>query len=1209
MLVDRYFTINPENLSSLHDEEVVFDAVITGADGTEVFRQDNVSAPESWSQTAVNIVASKYFAGKLGHGEREGSVYDMVQRVAFTIADAGLENGYFFSEEDKLTFQDELTYILLTQRASFNSPVWFNVGVHEKPQCSACFILSVNDSMDSILEWIKVEGKIFKGGSGSGVNLSNLRGSMEHLSGGGVASGPVSFMRGADASAGAIKSGGTTRRAAKMVILNADHPDIEEFIWCKAKEEKKAWALGEAGYDMGLNGEAWTSIQFQNANNSVRASDWFMEKATGAEADNGWVGSKYKAVPRKDDSIAQTLSELNASGVLDQICEAAWICGDPGMQFDDTINEMHTCPNSGRINGSNPCCFVGETLVDTSEGKIQIGELAQAKTLPYVFAYDSSTNLPVLRSIDRVWKAGETRRLVEVITDRGIVVHCTPEHRFLLRNGEYVEAEFLSPGDRLRKIGRWINERRSNRHYINHRETERASNGTVIQSRFMWEQVHGLIPRDMDVHHINGDSTDDRLSNFELIKYTEHKSSHSAGLNNPNSVLVSESRLLDTWEAIERTGEVTVWRWNKYIRDNCLQGIVPQAGSPTHGGRIQGRTWKEFTEYMQNLKLLANDTVKSVRVINLVEAVSVYDMEVEGIHNFAVASEDAVHSIVVHNSEYMHIDNSACNLASINLMKFRDESGKFLVEGFEQTVKVLITAMDILVTISGYPTKKIENNAKSHRQLGLGYANLGALLMANGVPYDSVAGREYAAAITSLMCGQAYVHSTTLARQVGSFHAFHKNALEMIAVLEMHMESNKALHVHQDSDVIIQHAHGHWGEAITSASEGWMRNSQATVLAPTGTIGFMMDCDTTGVEPAISLISYKTIVGGGHMKLVNQTVELALETLGYTKDDREGILDYIADTGTIEGAPGIRELQLPVFDCAFAAGERTISPEGHVKMMGAVQPFISGAISKTVNLPETATPQDIREMFILAWECGVKAIAVYRDGSKRTQPLSAKLVNSGVIEEEQERALTASETLPAAEPIRKRLPKTRQSVTHHFEVAGHDGYVNVGLYENGTPGEVFVTMAKQGSTLQGLMDSFAISMSIGLQHGVPLEVFINKFCHTRFEPSGWTGYSKIPHAKSLIDYIARWLAEQFLPLEKQIAIGLNLPKALDDSEEVEVDDFSDAFVETGPQFVSVWAGSPAMMQDAPPCTTCGSTMIRAGSCYTCPSCGGTSGCS
>ncbi|HEY5640870.1 MAG TPA: vitamin B12-dependent ribonucleotide reductase, partial [Dehalococcoidia bacterium] len=822
--VSRFFT-KPE--TDPYDEITweIRSAVIEGQGGTPVFEQHEIEFPKSWTQNATNVVASKYFRGPLIPTDgmvRENSVKQLIDRVVNAITGWGWDDGYFASEDERDTFHAELKYALVNQYLCFNSPVWFNVGVEEKPQCSACFILSIEDSIDSILEWYRTEGKIFKGGSGSGINLSTLRSSSEHVTAGGLASGPVSFMRGADSVAGTIKSGGKTRRAAKMVVLNADHPDIVEFVESKSKEEKKAYALGEAGYDMSLDGDAWISIQFQNANNSVRVTDEFMQ----AVQDGGKWQTRYV----HKEGVAE---EMDARGLMRKIAQAAWECADPGMQYDTTINDWHTCPNTGPITASNPC------------------------------------------------------------------------------------------------------------------------------------------------------------------------------------------------------------------------------------------------------------------------------------------------------SEYMHIDDSACNLASINLLKFLGEDGSFDAEAYRRVIALSIMAQEIIVGNSSYPTEKIAQNAVDYRQLGLGYSNLGALLMCLGLPYDSDEGRAYAGALTAVMTGEAYATSARIATRMGPFAGHEINREPMLGVMEKHRAAAEEIDAEEVPANLLEAAKECWADAVETGREHGYRNSQATVIAPTGTISFMMDCDTTGIEPEIALVKYKTLVGGGLMKIVNGSVERALGNLGYSEADSAAIIAYVDEHGTIEGAPGLAEDHLAVFDCAFKSpnGTRTIHWLGHVKMMGAVQPFISGAISKTVNLPEEATVEEIEEAYIEGWKNGVKALAIYRDGSKRAQVLSTS--KNGA------KAAAAPD-----EPVRKRLPATRMSQTHKFSIEGHEGYITAGLYEDGSPGEIWLTMAKEGSTLSGMMDAFATSISLALQYGVPLRDLVNKFSHMRFEPSGRTENNEIPVAQSIVDYIFRWLASSFLSEEEKEEFGV-----------------------------------------------------------------------
>ncbi len=889
------------------------------------FEQNDVEFPKSWSQNATNIVSQKYFRGQLDSPAREHSVKQMIGRVAGTIAGWGRERGYFASDEDGEAFEAELTHILLHQMAAFNSPVWFNVGFEEQPQCSACFILSVKDTMESILEWNTKEGMIFRGGSGSGINLSNIRGSMETLAKGGTASGPVSFMRGADSWAGTIKSGGKTRRAAKMVVLNIDHPDIREFIWCKAKEEDKAQALRDAGFDMSIDGDGFNSIQYQNANNSVRITDEFMQAV---EEDGEW-----RLLARQSNEPVG--EPVRARELMHEIAQAAWRCADPGVQYDTTINNWHTSPESGRINASNPC------------------------------------------------------------------------------------------------------------------------------------------------------------------------------------------------------------------------------------------------------------------------------------------------------SEYMHVDDSACNLASINLMKFRNPDGTLEVESFEHTVDVMLLAQEIVVGPSSYPTEEIGVNARAFRQLGLGYANLGALLMSNGMPYDSDGGRGMAAAITALMTGRAYRRSAETAAALGPYEHYEKNREAHNGVMRMHRDAAHAIPDASIADTdLLAAARRSWDEAVELGEEHGYRNAQATVLAPTGTISFLMDCDTTGVEPDFSLVKFKELVGGGQMTIVNRTVPLALQTLGYDEQQIEQIEAHLAEHGTIVGAPGLLDEHLPVFD--VAVGERAISHMGHLKMMGAVQPFISGAISKTVNMPQESTVDDIADAYKQAWHLGIKALAIYRDGSKTAQALrtdaqSEKAPAPADVEALVEAAV--SKALAEVGPRRKRMPRERQSITHKFSIGGHEGYITAGMYEDGSVGEIFLTdIGKEGSTLRGMMNSYATAISIALQYGVPLETLVQKFSYMRFEPEGITNNPEIPFAKSMPDYIMRWLASRFLSTDAQEELGILTPEvrarkaAQEASQSVISSDTAGPAESTASTAASAAPTSaltdtppvvPAKLQGldlGPACSQCGGMMQRTGSCYTCSSCGNNTGC-
>ena len=874
-------------------------ASIANEKGELVFEQKDCEVPAFWSQMATNVVVSKYFRGPLGTPRREVSVRQMISRVVDTITGWGREGGYFATDADAEAFSDELCHLILHQKMSFNSPVWFNLGVPGRtPQASACFIQSVDDSMESILNLAKSEGMLFKGGSGTGSNLSAIRSSQEQLAGGGTASGPVSFMKGFDAFAGVIKSGGTTRRAAKMVILNADHPDVESFITCKVTEERKAWALIDAGYDGAFTGEAYGSVFFQNSNNSVRVTDEFMRAV---DEDRDW---HLRAVT----DPSRILRTVKARELLRLMAESAWQCGDPGIQYDTTINDWHTSSNSGRINASNPC------------------------------------------------------------------------------------------------------------------------------------------------------------------------------------------------------------------------------------------------------------------------------------------------------SEYMFLDDSACNLASINLLRFLNDDGTFAIDDYRHAVQMTITAQEIVVSPASYPTEKIGKNSEAFRPLGLGYANLGALLMARGIPYDSPKGRDLAACLTAILTGEGYAQSARIAREVGPFDGYAVNRQPMLRVMAKHREAAYAIPASTVQADLLAAARSTWDEAHELGARHGYRNGQISVIAPTGTISFMLDCDTTGVEPDIALVKYKKLVGGGMLKIVNNTVPAALKHLGYGEGEVADIVAFIDANDTIEGSPKLRDDDLPVFDCAFTPrnGKRSIAWQGHVRMMAAVQPFVSGAISKTVNMPNESTVEDVEKAYIDGWRMGLKALAIYRDGSKRSQPLATSMDK-----------MTGEKVRIVERPLRRKLPAERQALTHRFEIGGHEGYITVGLYEDGTPGEIFVKMAKEGSTVSGLTDSFAIAVSFALQYGVPLDFLVNKFAHMRFEPQGFTRNPEIPIAKSIVDYIFRWLGSRFLSAEKQTEIGI----IRRDAEETEPSPAVEGPANAAQVLMSLGLEpiSPTStfqnQADAPSCSECGSLMVRSGSCYKCHNCGATSGCS
>lgn len=889
---DRYFTQPGVHPFDEIEWELRVAEIKDWKTGKASFRQEGIEFPSFWSQRATDIVASKYFRGQLGSSDREFSVRQMIGRIVDTITNWGEDSLYFSSKEDALTFNHELSHLLLHQMAAFNSPVQFNVGILEKPQCSACFINSVGDSMSSIMDLARTEAMIFKGGSGSGINLSKIRSSIEPLSVGGVASGPVSFMRGFDSFAGAIKSGGATRRAAKMVILNADHPDIKDFIWCKANEEKKAHRLIELGYDDSIDGEAYQSVQFQNANNSVSVSDEFMEKVL---VDEEWE--------TREVTSGKVVHSYRAKEMLEWISEATWLCGDPGLQFNSTLNDWHTCPNSGPINASNPC------------------------------------------------------------------------------------------------------------------------------------------------------------------------------------------------------------------------------------------------------------------------------------------------------SEYVFLDNSACNLSSLNLMKFVDEDCRFNVESFRKAVRVMITAQEIIVDHSSYPTEKITEVSHNYRTLGLGFANLGALLMAKGLPYDSDRSRSLAAAITALMTGEAYRTSAQLAEVVGPFSGYEQNRIPMLRVMHKHRDALSKIDSALVPMDILHAAMESWDDAIVRGSDHGYRNAQVTLLAPTGTIAFMMDCDTTGIEPDFSLVKLKKLVGGGSLKIVNHTIPLALRQLGYEEEEIDRILSFVETEETIEGAPDLKEEHLAIFDCADrpAKGSRAIHHKGHIMMCGAVQPFLSGAISKTVNLPNEATSEEILDAYILAWKSGLKSVSIYRDGCKMVQPLSNKERQDEVV---------------AAGPIHRNMPKDHPALQHEFRIKGFKGFLTMGTYpEDGQLGEIFVNFAKQGSTLQGLAMAWAIAISMGLQRGVPLEDYVRMFAHMSFEPAGFTDNQQIPFASSIPDYVVRTLASRFLSPEAQEALGIHNVKPNGSVQEGVQVNFSEGASNPETKNAAERLVSDAHKADSPTCLACGNLMQKNGTCYVCTNCGTTSGCS
>jgi ribonucleoside-diphosphate reductase alpha chain len=1284
------------------------------------FEQPDVEFPKSWSQNATNIVAQKYFRGQLGSPARERSVRQMIGRVAGTIAGWGRERGYFATDQDATTFEDELTHILLHQLAAFNSPVWFNVGFEESPQCSACFILSVQDEMDSILSWNTKEGNIFRGGSGSGINLSKIRGSMEPLSKGGTASGPVSFMRGADAWAGTIKSGGKTRRAAKMIVLDVDHPDIRDFIWCKAKEEDKAAALRDAGFDMSIDGDGFYSIQYQNANNSVRVSEAFMRAV---ENDEDWrLIARVTGKPIGEPIPARQL--------MKEIAEAAWRCADPGVQYDTTINEWHTCPVSGRINASNPC-FPGDARVHTTRGLMAISDLVRRGEEGEeirVYTHRATAENPgdgVLVSRPVAFMRNGVSPIVRLRFANGAELRCTPNHRIWTTNRGYVRAEELTERDHAMLNdcatpsldASWelpVNvtvpaksfARGSTVAYreLPHRWSEGLGeltghligDGCLTAAQTQW--IYGGDDVDdglMDAHagllrelvggvsrqHMDNGTTQLRVGSeavrqlFRGLGVTSAKAqdkqvpvamfsapteiqaaflrglfgadgcvsrvesggkaSRYVGLGSRSKVLLRDvQRLLTTFGIRGRIYHISEAETPSFSYERSDGTKVEYVSREGFDLRITGSDLERFADaigFSTPRKNAALDTILGeTRRYRTKPGTRLITREDDGQEHVYNITEPLHHSYIVDGfvvancSEYMHVDDSACNLASLNLMKFRRSDGTFDVESFEHAVDIVFLAQEIIVSPSSYPTEEIGANARAFRQLGLGYANLGAYLMADGVPYDSDAGRGTAAAITALMTGRAYLGSSRIAEALGPYDRYPENRDAHNAVMRMHRDASHAIPVEDCLDTgLLASARSVWDQTVVAGEQHGYRNAQATVMAPTGTISFLMDCDTTGVEPDFSLVKFKELVGGGQMTIVNKTVPLALQTLGYSDEHIEQIVAYVNEQGTIVGAPGLDAEDLPVFD--VAVGERAISYLGHIKMMGAIQPFISGAISKTVNMPQTATVNDIADAYIQAWRLGIKALAIYRDGSKTAQALRTDAQQGKTAEVDVQAVVdkAVTEALAKVGPKRRRMPRERQSITHKFSIGGHEGYITAGMYEDGTVGEIFLTdIGKEGSTLRGMMNAFATAISLSLQYGVPLETLVRKFSYMRFEPEGMTSNPEIPFSKSMPDYIMRWLASRFLDTDLQEELGIltkevRARKAAQDAASSQLGDTAGPAALAAPS-----APAAAALTDDPPvlpavrrgldlgpaCQQCGGMMQRTGSCYTCGSCGFNTGC-
>ena len=1185
-------------------------AGISSESGKTVFEQKDVEVPAFWSQLATNVVVSKYFRGHVGTPEREHSVRQLIDRVVNTIAAWAETNRYFATDEDLAAFQAELTHLLIHQKLAFNSPVWFNVGIEARPQCSACFINSVQDNMSSIMDLAKTEAMLFKYGSGAGVNLSTIRSSHAKMSGGGIASGPVSFMRGYDAFAGVIKSGGKTRRAAKMVILDADHPDVMDFIQSKASEERKAWALIEQGYDPSFTGEAYGSVFFQNANHSVRVTDEFMKAV---ERDAEWQTHEV--------SDGQPAGTYKARDIFHKMAEAAHLCGDPGIQYDTTINDWHTSAASDRIYASNPC-VTGDTLVATDEGWRKIADLVGKAA--NVIGSDGQPH-----PVDRIFPTGH-KPVFELRTKAGYRVRITADHKIATTRGD-VAVKDLVPGDRIflnapgfgrerlseelaEAIGLAVGDGALTTSVIAGREQKiviltmhRDEAGVLeavaaeVNGQKTLLKAVGSVGRNDNVHVSLG-ATGSRLAfgsrpvvdlflryavldqGASLKRFTDDvyaldragQAAMLRGLFTADGTVVasgtnafvelastSHELLLQVQRMLLGFGIKSKLYGNR--RGGKLSSMLPDgngglrsyAVKETHSLRVTRSSRIRFEEEVG----FAPESPKGAKLALLNASVSTYSDELvddfesitpqgdEDVFDLTehVTSHFIANGIVVHNcSEYMFLNDTACNLASLNLMKFVDADGEFDVDAFRFGAKVAITAQEILVDNASYPTPKIEENSHRFRPLGLGYANLGALLMNRGLAYDSDEGRNYAAAITALMHGEAYRQSSVIARDHGgAFVDYDINRDSFLRVIAKHRDAAYALSTAGVPQPLLDNVRQLYDEVLELGTGNGYRNAQVTVLAPTGTIAFMMDCDTTGIEPDIALIKYKKLVGEGYLKIVNQTVPAALRKLGYGPAEVEEIIAYIDERETIEGAPGLKPEHLSVFDCAFKPvnGERSIHYMGHVRMMGAVQPFLSGAISKTVNMPEAATPEEIETVYLEGWKRGLKAIAIYRDGSKRSQPLSTgKKKDEGSAADretiESLRRQLAIAQVEATKPHRHRLPAERAAVTHKFEISGHEGYITVGLYPDGQPGEIFLKMAKEGSTVSGLMDTLATSISLALQYGVPLKDVVNKFAHVRFEPSGFTGNPEIPIAKSLVDYVFRWLGSRFLSSDEKGPLGL-----------------------------------------------------------------------
>jgi ribonucleoside-diphosphate reductase alpha chain len=1313
-------------------------------DGSVNFEQHGVEFPDFWSVNAANIVTTKYFRGAVGSPQREWSLKQLVDRVVGVYTETGRKHGYFATDEDAQIFDHELKYALIHQIFSFNSPVWFNVGTSSKAQVSACFILSVDDTMDAILEWYREEGLIFKGGSGAGVNLSKIRSSKELLSSGGTASGPVSFMRGADASAGTIKSGGATRRAAKMVVLDIDHPDVADFIQTKAREEEKVRVLRDAGFDMDLGGKDIISVQYQNANNSVRVSDEFMHAVE--------EGKEFDLLARRTGEV---IERVDAKNLFRMMAQAAWECADPGIQYDNTINDWHTNPESGRITASNPC-FPADQRVVTDKGLIRIGDLVRRAANEEQFAIYTNDVTAGADPQDRVTATTPIRYMVtgrnEILELRfsdGARLRCTPSHRIWTANRGWVHAEELTADDRVvrsfQHAPRPLADHRLPMNAVLQVQYERTLKPLHLPDKWDEEFAHylgwlvgdGCIDaREGNAVTVYGSDEDKEVvlprHHALLTRITGFESKPSV---QPNGTLqlrvtreafgqflyqlgVAEGHAPDkvvpsgVYEAPEDA--VTAFLRGLFDADGC---VVHQASNETRyvglGSRseelligvqellaslgIGSRIYKTSAKKMASFHYVRKDGTeatygsngpsydlritagairdfyrlisfslpgKQAKLAEIIEQTGYYKVdrtvrivsrESKGFQTTYNLTEPRNHSyivggtVVANCSEYLSLDNSSCNLASINLLKFLREDDTFDAARFAKLTELIITAMDISITFADFPTEKIATTTRAYRQLGIGYANLGALLMATGHAYDSEGGRAIAAAITSLMTGTAYRTSAELAAVVGPYDGYARNAEAHKRVIRKHAAASEDIHpVGAMEQPILDLASRTWQECIELGVTNGYRNAQASLLAPTGTIGLMMDCDTTGIEPDLALVKFKKLVGGGSMQIVNQTVPRALRNLGYPHEQVEAITEYIAEHGHVVNAPGLRLEHYEVFDCAM--GERAISAMGHVRMMAAVQPLLSGSISKTVNLPETATVEDIERIYFEGWKLGLKALAVYRDNCKVGQPLSDARKKPAEAE-----ADTAAAQAPAAvephdrRPVRRRLPRQRPATVTRFSVAGAEGYMTASSYPDDGIGEVFLKLGKQGSTLAGVMDAFSMAISVGLQYGIPLDSYVAKFTNMRFEPAGLTDDPDIRIASSVMDYIFRRLALDHLPYDARAELGIlsaaeraaevagHDPAGLSedpDPEELAQSAAVEQPLNTERAAVQPPAPVPASPSvpsppvpaaphsstelieaqqgrtaDAPLCLTCGTKMRPAGSCYVCEGCGSTSGCS